>query len=640
MQANWYGIHRVIFLLVRLVPLLFFSLPVPAQDSTVFPCSDISRILLAKEIRTEISTAYISKNEKTEDAYPGLVFRRGAIHSGYVPDRYVTRKALVRFTICNSADSSAGIFFFPGFYFSGIRMFEVNGQTLRLLPDSLPPLSDRAGYRYITVSPRDTMVVLAELHLLRTYINKIRPRLVSPAYLAAFTEQMHAISRESDLITYVFCGLLLMMILYSLAVFFQGANREFLYYSGYAFFIALLLFSKAYFNYHTTPFNFFLEGYFDFILQCTGILFYLVFMQKFLNTRTQYPFLHQFYTVGIWLLTASMVSYTFLHYGTDSFSLENGVENGTKLLLLVMILIFLVYSSRRWKDKLLRFLFWGNLFYLLFSLLSFGLIIAPGLFPVSGLAASSLLYYEAGIFFELVFFLGGLNYKNRRRIIAQTRERESLKAQNLLQEYEKELAVYKAQQEERERISADMHDELGSGMTAIRLMSEIARNKMKENTPAEIEKISKSADEVLDKMNAIIWSMNSSNDTLDNLVSYIRAWSLEYFENTPVSCRVNTPDPVPDRELTGDKRRNIFLCVKETLNNTLKHSGATEVRIDIHTDENLVIRIADNGKGIDPANLRQFGNGLKNMQRRMESIGGHYEIVSSDGTLTVLRLPL
>ena len=125
-----------------------------------------------------------------------------------------------------------------------------------------------------------------------------------------------------------------------------------------------------------------------------------------------------------------------------------------------------------------------------------------------------------------------------------------------MKEYEKEIAVYKAQQEERQRISADMHDELGSGMTAIRLMSEIARNKMKENTPIEIEKISRSANDVLNKMNAIIWSMNSGNDTLDNLVSYIRSYALEYFDGTAMECKVNTPEYIDDKELSGDKRRN------------------------------------------------------------------------------------
>lgn len=611
-----------------------------AQDSSSSQCTDISGIILSKEIRSEIGTAYIKKNERAETVYPGLAFTPGPIHRGNVPDRFVSQKALVRFTVCNSSVNSKGIYFFPGFYFPVIQLYRAEGSALRALPDSLPGIREKAGYRYVELGPGERMVIVAELHFLRTYINKIRPRLVSPPYLHDFTGRMHNISTDSDLLTYIFCGLLLMMILFSLSVYFQAAYKEFLYYSGYAFFIGLLLFSKAYYNYHTEPVNFFLEGYLDFILQCTGILFYMIFMQKFLGTREHYPFLHKFYNIGILMLVTAMAAYTFLHYGTANFPLENLVENLTKMMLLIMIVIFLGYGLRHWKDKLLRYLFWGNLLYLLFSLLSFALILAPQLFPVTGLAANSLLYYEAGLFFELLFFLAGLNYKNNKRLIAQTKERETLKAQNLLKEYEKELAVYKAQQEERERISADMHDELGSGMTAIRLMSEIARNKMKENTPVEIEKISRSADDVLNKMNAIIWSMNSSNDTLDNLVSYIRAWSLEYFENTPVACSVRTPDAIPDKEITGDKRRNIFLCVKETLNNVLKHAGATTVQIDIQTGENLVIRIADNGKGINMESLRQFGNGLKNMARRMESIGGHFEILNSHGTLTILRLPL
>lgn len=163
---------------------------------------------------------------------------------------------------------------------------------------------------------------------------------------------------------------------------------------------------------------------------------------------------------------------------------------------------------------------------------------------------------------------------------------------------------------------------------------------MKENTPVEIEKISRSADDVLNKMNAIIWSMNSGNDTLDNLVSYIRSYAIEYFDGTPVDCRVQVAEQLPAKELTGDKRRNIFLSVKESLNNILKHAGATTVIIRINTDEGLEIVISDNGKGIDLENLRQFGNGLKNIARRMESIGGSYRIENKNGTVTTLTLPI
>jgi signal transduction histidine kinase len=364
-------------------------------------------------------------------------------------------------------------------------------------------------------------------------------------------------------------------------------------------------------------------------------------MKRFLNTRTNHPFLNKIYNFGLIVSTASILAYTFFHYFSNNYVAENLAENITKVVLLLMIVIFLIYSVRHWEDKLLRYLFWGNLCLFIFSLISqLAAFIQNILNSLPGIFSSSMFYYEVGLFLELVFFLGGLNYKNNRRLIAQTKEREILKAQNQLKEYEKEIAVYKAQQEERERISADMHDELGSGMTAIRLMSEIARNKMKENTPVEIEKISHSANDVLNKMNAIIWSMNSGNDTLDNLVSYIRSYALEYFDGTQIDCKVNTPEYIPGIELTGDKRRNVFLSIKETLNNALKHSKASLITIDIELSHCLKISIADNGVGIDLQNLRQFGNGLKNIGRRMESIGGTFKIENSNGTITTLELPI
>jgi signal transduction histidine kinase len=384
-----------------------------------------------------------------------------------------------------------------------------------------------------------------------------------------------------------------------------------------------------------------LEAYFDFIMQGLGIMFYMIFMQRFLDTKNKHPFLYKLYNTGIALLALSLFSYTFLHYFTNNYVAENLVENITKILLLLMVVVFLIYGLKNWKDKLMRYLFWGNFCLFIFSVISQVAVMLVQVFKdLPGIFSSSLFYYEIGLFLELVFFLAGLNYKNRRRIISQTKEREMLKAQNQLQEYEKEIAVYKAQQAERERISTDMHDELGSGMTAIRLMSEIARNKMKENTPVEIDKISSSADDVLNKMNAIIWSMNSGNDTLDNLISYIRSWAQEYLENTPVDCRVIAPVIIRDKELAGDKRRNIFLCVKESLNNVLKHSKATLVTITIEAHDNLKIEIADNGTGIDMQKLRQFGNGLKNIARRMESIGGTFNIENRNGTITRLELPL
>ncbi len=625
------------FILVSILHVI----PAIAQDSLWNSFTDISKIRLVKPISKNISSAYISKNNTPETGYSGLTFIPGLKHTKNIPNSFVTKKLLLKFYLCNSSDSTASVYFFPGFYYREIKLYRVEGSVVRMIPPILPALSDSLGYRLISLAPHDSTLLLAELIFVKTYINTARPRLIHPEYVDSFIAEVRSNHNEDTLVTYVFCGLLLMMILFSLANFSQGGNPEFLYYSGYAFFIGAMLLTKAMYNLRSTHLNFFLEGYLDFILQGLGIMFYMIFMQKFLATRSTHPFLHRLYNTGIILLATSVMAYTLLHYLTDNYQAEYGVELITKILLLVMIVIFLAYSLQRWNDKLLRFLFWGNLLLLIFSVLSqiFSMT-RPNFKGVLPIFNSALFYYEVGLFLELVLFLMGLNYKNRKQIIEQTKERETLKAENKLKEYEKEIAVYKAQQAERERISADMHDELGSGMTAIRLMSEIARNKMKENTPIEIEKISSSADDVLNKMNAIIWSMNIGNDSLDNLIYYIRTYALEYFENTPVQCKVNNPAKIAETELTGDKRRNLFLAVKETLNNTLKHSGASTVTIDITVNHRLLIKIADNGSGINLEKLRQFGNGLKNMARRMESIGGSFTIENNQGTLTTLELPL
>ena len=608
---------------------------------TLSACININKITLSENIQQKIGFAYIEPNASLTEVYDSLTFNEGPIHKNFVPEGYVTKKAVLRVHICNTADTAHSTWFFPGLYYWDIQLFRLSKGRLEKIPSVLPVAPKEISYRLITLAPHDSATIIAELTLVRTHLNRIRPALISPGYLASFVKDLDSTNMESKVITYLFCGLLLMMILFSLASFFQGANKEFLYYAGYAFFLGLMLFIKAVYSYHTSWFGFFQETYLDYIMQSAGLFLYMLFMQKFLATGQNHPFLHKLYYTGVMILIVSMAVYTYAHYFTNNYALENRIENGTKILLLLVVVIFLVYSTRAWNDRLLRYLFWGNLFLLIFSLLS--LLMLTGNIITGNLPAilkSSLFYYEIGLLIELIFFLLGLNHKNKRRLVAQARERERLKAKDQMNEYEKEIAIYKAQQQERERISADMHDELGSGMTAIRLMSEIARRKMKENTPVEIEKISHSADEVLNKMNAIIWSMNSGNDTIDNLVSYIRAYAIEYFENTPINCKIITPEHIEPTELTGDKRRNLFLCVKETLNNVLKHSKATELKIDFKIDEALMIKIMDNGVGIDMQKIRQFGNGLKNIAKRMESIGGIYQIENNGGTVTTLRLPL
>jgi signal transduction histidine kinase len=203
--------------------------------------------------------------------------------------------------------------------------------------------------------------------------------------------------------------------------------------------------------------------------------------------------------------------------------------------------------------------------------------------------------------------------------------------------FESKLAVLNAQQEERNRISADMHDDLGAGVTAIRLFSELAKSRLGKETVPEIEKISSSANELLNNMNAIIWTMNSSNDSFGNMAAYIRSYAIEYFENTGIRCTVKISADLPEFVVNGEIRRHIFLVVKEALNNVLKHAKATEVSLVFKKEtDRISLYIQDNGVGIDFDNIRSFGNGLKNMKQRMIKSGLEFSIENKNGTLVTL----
>ncbi len=211
------------------------------------------------------------------------------------------------------------------------------------------------------------------------------------------------------------------------------------------------------------------------------------------------------------------------------------------------------------------------------------------------------------------------------------------KLRKQLIQMEKEQAVEK----ERNRISKDMHDDLGSGLTKIAIMSEVVKKQMNEPEKArqQLENISQSSRELVDSLQDIIWVLNPRNDTLESLASYIREYALKFFEPFKIETKFSYPETFGDIKLSEETRRNIFLTVKESFNNIGKHAWCNHVNLTIEiATHSVVITIIDDGKGFDLSHTREFGNGLINMKSRMEQIGGKYEILSEPGKGTVTRL--
>ncbi len=443
-----------------------------------------------------------------------------------------------------------------------------------------------------------------------------------------------------DIMTNLFAGILLMMIFYALSEYWQTSKPEFLYYAVYAICISSLLFLKSVLHRKPIELNFVFEGYADNIIFCAGYIFYIIFHRRFLETQKNYPALDRYLYRGYQIVIVMTVLFTIAFFALPDFRVANFIEDSTKIFLLLLLGVF-IWKGMGYNDRLMNYIVAGNISLCLLSIVS-QLMISFSFRPVKGLSLFNLalFYYEAGITIELLFFLFALTYKNKKELVISIQKEEQLKLETERKELEKQVAVLAAKQDERNRISADMHDELGSGVTAIRLMSEIVKSKMKENTLPEIDKISYSANELLNKMNTIIWTMISSNDTVENLVAYIRSYAVEFFESTPIDCHFSIPPFLPPHEISGEKRRNIFLSVKEALNNVLKHSQASTVKITVTVSSDLLIEISDNGVGINMDKLRKFGNGLNNMKKRMASIDGQFDIGNHQGTRTSFYLAL
>ncbi len=599
---------------------------------------DVSKTRFARHLTKNIQSEVIDRGQYQDNALTTLKIQ-DSLPAGWArrfPNDAMENELVLKFHLYNSSDSVQNLYFFPGTYFSSIRFLKLGqDNTLNEISGDSTPPKWRKGFRHFNLLPKESAVYYARLRILRTSATSFLPQILQQDYIEPFVAQRVQNRATNNMLTYLATGIMLMTVLYSLAVYWQNRRKEFLYYCGYAGSMGILLFFKSHLHYQFTGFNFSFESYWDFLIQCAGVFCYFQFIRNFLNTKTSHGFLERVLRLGEILIGVFVTVYSALYFLTSEFMWLDFFENLTKQMLLVIGLIFIFYGIRK-KDLLMRYMVAGNFVLIAGSILSF-LQIKFSFQFTSNRAFSffneALFYYELGIVGELAFFLAGLAYKNRNETIRQTKEGER-------KELEKQMAVLAAQQDERERISADMHDELGSGVTAIRLMSEIVKTKMKESTLPEIDKISHSANDLITKMNTIIWTMSSSNDTVENLVTYIRTYAVEFFENTNIECRFNMPDSFQKIELSGERRRNIFLAVKEAMNNVLKHAKATEVRIDIQVKDKLIITIADNGLGIDMEKIRRFGNGLKNMQSRLENINGRFNIQNDQGTIALFEINL
>jgi ligand-binding sensor domain-containing protein/signal transduction histidine kinase len=196
---------------------------------------------------------------------------------------------------------------------------------------------------------------------------------------------------------------------------------------------------------------------------------------------------------------------------------------------------------------------------------------------------------------------------------------------------------------ERTRIARDIHDDLGTHVTKIGKLTEQARDRDEagESTQGPLREIGDTAREMVQAMDATVWAVDPHNDTLDQLAEYLLHYAEEFLGEAGVACRIDMPMHLPNWPLSAEVRHNLFLVVKEALNNVAKHAEATEANMELTlADARLCIIVQDNGRGFDPESPRTRGHGLKNMTRRVQEMGGRLAVESAPGGGTRVRLEL
>ncbi|HEX8378339.1 MAG TPA: tetratricopeptide repeat protein [Pedobacter sp.] len=217
------------------------------------------------------------------------------------------------------------------------------------------------------------------------------------------------------------------------------------------------------------------------------------------------------------------------------------------------------------------------------------------------------------------------------------------KKQRSAQLLKNELAINEAENNERTRIAKDIHDDIGSGLSKINLMAQLANSRMQSTgvEATEINNISQISTDLVENMRDLIWVLNPENSTLDNLVARIREYCSDYLEGLTVLSEFDIQDDVPQIKISQPVQRNIFLTIKEALHNCIKHADCDKISVSLLVKEGLLnIAITDSGKGFDIKALKRNGNGLRNMQYRLESIGGDCFINSILGKGTTIQIEI
>lgn len=425
-----------------------------------------------------------------------------------------------------------------------------------------------------------------------------------------------------------FQGALLLQSVIFFFIFLIYRRREFLYYMLY-----LVLLATYYaINASETligisgkdPVIIFLLKYLNMPLVMLFNVFYLYFISSFLGLK-QYRHIFIIVKALLGVIALAFVAYLVLRI----LQLRvNMIFNIVNIAALIGGLL-LAYMIVRQKIAYGKFIAAGILFYTTTSIASALTIMISKSNPAVLFAQTPLLYVKVGVLADMILYFIALISK-----WVNTEKRLALSA------IEAELKVEK----ERNRIKRDFHDEIGATLSGISMYSYLGLQQVKAVNISEAEKslliMQESAALITDKLNDIVWFINPDQDSLQKLVQRLEEYAGEMTAVKNIKLQTSVPEHFSTQSLSVESRRNIYLFCKEVINNAVKYSEAGLLELSVKENNHMLeITISDNGKGFDIESVKR-GNGLDNMQKRADELGGHLNIQSKPGAGCQVSLKL
>jgi signal transduction histidine kinase len=211
--------------------------------------------------------------------------------------------------------------------------------------------------------------------------------------------------------------------------------------------------------------------------------------------------------------------------------------------------------------------------------------------------------------------------------------------------YRIQIAKAIAVERTRQKISKDLHDDVGSTLSSITLMNALLRKKIKSN-PEDAsllaEKVEETSRDMIRNISDIVWSTNPENDTIDKMQFRLRQFAADVFEPKDITYKIIFDKEILKQELNVDVKHDLFLICKEIINNAAKYSAAKHFSISFSYSKNTIrIHAEDDGVGMD-LTQKMRGNGLVNIPQRVKNQKGIAELISkpNEGTQWFIQIPI